>query len=253
LRSDPENPELRAELKRADPASVPEKPGSVADRLPASPAEVASAALLQAASGSAEDAARLFDARVFSAERQPENVRRAYIEVQLQRLVSEADSGHCSAMADHLDKLGVEDRNLPFTFHGFRDFMKAAHFQYYLAHIEESCRDDKNSRKRWMKISRMNEPLPSPEFVFPLLAGWKLSPEEAKPRIAAGLESVRAALANAQDSSRLPLMYAEAVLLHVQGEDERAALQLREVVKTAEDANLKYLAVLQLSEIFAAR
>lgn len=253
LRSDPENPELRAELKRADPAFVPEKPGSAADRLPASPAEVGSAALLKAASGNAEEAARLFDARVFSAERQPENVRRAYIEVQLQRLVSEAGSGHCSAMADRLDKLGEEDRSLPFTFHGFRDFMKAAHFQYYWANIEQSCGDDKNSRKRWMKISKMNELLPSPEFVFPLLAGWKLSPEDAKPRIAAGLETVRAALANAQGASRLPLMYAEAVLLRVQGEDERAALQLREVVKASEDVSLRYLAVLQLSEIFAVR
>lgn len=257
LALDPENPELRAELKRAGfaplIAAAPDKAGSPADRPPSSPAEIASAAMLEAASGSADQAARRFDGRVFSAERQPDEVRKAYIEVQLRRLAAGASAGRCSDMADRLDRLGEEDRNLPFTFHGFRDFMKAPHFQYYLANIEESCRDNKNARKRWTKISAMNASLPSPEFVFPLLAGWRLNAEGAVPRLAAGLESVRAALANAQGASRLPLMFAEAVLLRVQGESKRAALQLQEVVKASQDVNLRYLAVLQLNEIFAPK
>jgi predicted negative regulator of RcsB-dependent stress response len=102
-----------------------------------------------------------------------------------------------------------------------------------------------------MRIARTNESLPSPEFVFPLLAAWKLNPEDAGPRIAAALESVRVALAGAQESSRPALVYAEGVLLKAQGRDEPAAARLQEALKTAQDVSLKYLAMLQLSEILA--
>ncbi|MGD0201215.1 MAG: DUF5107 domain-containing protein [Bryobacteraceae bacterium] len=259
LKLDPANPELRAALERAGTSPIPVVPsptggppaGSPATGQP-SPVEVASAAMFRAASGSPDEAARLFDARVFSAERQPDEVRRAYIEVQLQRLMSQARSGHCPAAIDGLERLGEEDKRLPFTFHGFNNFMKPPHFQYYLAVLEASCRDDKNARKRWTRVSQMNESLPSPEVVFPLLAAWRLSPEDAKPKIAAVLESVRAALAKAEDESRPSLMYVEAMLLRAFGQDEQAGLRLQEVVRASKDVRLQCLALLELREILVA-
>jgi tetratricopeptide (TPR) repeat protein len=255
LKADPANPELLAEMARFDrtsvPAPPPAKPAALPEAVRATPAEVAAAAMLKAASGGAEDAASLFNPRVFSAAKQPEGVRRAYIEVQLQRLVAQAAAGTCSSLSFRIDQLGAEDRNIPFTFYGFGSLTKAAHFQFYLAKAEELCRQEQDSRKRWMRIARTNESLPSPEFVFPLLAAWKLNPEDAGPRIAAALESVRVALAGAQESSRPALVYAEGVLLKAQGRDEPAAARLQEALKTAQDVSLKYLAMLQLSEILA--
>ncbi len=255
LKVDPANPELLAGMARVDRASLatsaPAEPGAPALSVAPTPSEVAAAAMLKAASGHPEDAAGLFDPHVFSAEKQPESVRRAYIEVQLQALLAQAAAGLCSDLAFRIDRLGEENRSLPFTFFGFGKFTNAAHFQFYLAKAQESCREAQGSRKRWTKIGRMSESLPSLEFVFPLLAAWKLNPEEAKPRIAAALQSVRAALAGAQGDSRPPLAFAEGALLYAQGENERAAFRLQEALKTAQDASLKYLALIQLSEILA--
>ena len=56
----------------------------------------------------------VFDPNVFTEEKQPDEVRRAYVEVQLQSLIEQTRSGQCPAVIDRLDKLGNEDPNLAF-------------------------------------------------------------------------------------------------------------------------------------------
>ena len=84
-------------------------------------------------------------------------------------------AGNCLDVISRLDKLGNEDANLPFTMYGFNNFIKPAHFQYYMGAVEASCNEEKSARKRWAKVAKMNDALPSPEFVFPILAAWKIS------------------------------------------------------------------------------
>jgi hypothetical protein len=234
------------------PASPP--PEAAIPQSARAPIAIASSALLKAASGKVSEAAGLFDPKVFTAERQSDEVRRAYIEVQLQMLLAgSANPGQCPIVLDAIDKLGEEDKSLPFTFHGFGSFMKAPHFQYYLAFIDANCLRQKNARKRLEKVSKMKESLPSAEVAFPLLAAAKLNPAEAKPRIGAALESVRASLPSTKGESRFSLMYVEAMLLHASGQDPQAGQRLQEIMGAASDVQIQYLARLGVREILAAK
>ena len=194
----------------------------------------------------------MFDARVFKAEKQPDDVRRSYIEVQLQRLMMQAHAQACEAVLDRLDRLGEEDQSLGFTLYGFGSFMRTPHFQFYLALIEAACNKEKDARKRWTKVSKLPESLPSREFPFPLLAASKLDSEGAKPRIAAALQSVRAALSKADGESKMSLMYAEGMLLRVSNQADQAAERLQAVVEKSKDVHLRYLAQTELREMLAA-
>jgi hypothetical protein len=112
--------------------------------------------------------------------------------------------------------------------------------------VEAFCNEDKSARKQWSKVARMNDALPSPEFVFPILAAWRLNPADAKPRIASALEAVR----QAGSKSKPPLMYVEGILLRMSGQEMEAAKLLQEVVKNSQDVFLTYLAQVGLREMF---
>lgn len=240
----PQDINLRAALDHA--GGSPGRPGPAPATVASTPAAAASAALLAAPSG--REAANFFDPAVFSSEKQPDEIRRAYIEVQLQKLMTQPPDQLCPDLPGKIDKLGEEDARLPFTLYGFGNFMKTPHFQYYLGAIESSCRDERSARKRWTKVSRMTAPLPSPEFVFPLLAASKLNPGDAKRRISEALDSIREALAKSQGESRMPLLYIEAMLLRTSGQEEAALQRFQEIVQTTQDAYLSYLAQLGLRD-----
>jgi tetratricopeptide (TPR) repeat protein len=236
------------------PATVVPPPAPAAPKPTGSPVEIASTALLQAVSGKVSEAAGLFDPKVFTAEKQSDEVRRAYIEVQLQKLLAASlRADQCPNVLDAIDKVGDEDKSLPFTFHGFGSFMKAAHFQYYLGIVESNCHSQKSARKRFEKVSKMKESLPSAEAAYPLLAAARIEPREAKPRIGAALESVRASLNSAAGESRFALLYVEAMLLHASGQNDEASQRLQEVLGKAGDVQIQYLARLGVREMLAPK
>jgi tetratricopeptide (TPR) repeat protein len=229
---------------RANPAPIQES--SLPTRPSSSPADIATAAMLKAAAGRADEAAGMFDPRVFSAEKQPDPIRQAWIEVQLQRLLSMARRRQCRAAMDGLFHLGDQDTSLGFTLYGFGRFMKLAHFAYYTATLEAACDEGKQARKDWTRVSRMREALPSPEFVFPVLATMKLAPGADHSAIGPALASVRAALANADPAARAPLIFAEAMLLKASGENREAASRFEEVLKSG-DTMVRYLALTEMT------
>jgi hypothetical protein len=248
LAADPNDAELRTLSQHAAesiaapvPAPTPSAPSSKS-----SPADLAATALIRAASGDAAAAASLFDPAIFTAEKQPVEVRRDYIEVQLQKIAGMARAGQCPAALDILFRLGNEDPGLAFTMYGFDAFMKTAHFQYFAADIESTCGDQKEARKRWAKVSKLSGPLSSPEFAFPILAAAKLNPDEGKSRIAAGLEQVRAALSKADAASKSGLMYLEGTLLSASGKQEDGLRELQELARSSADPWIKYLALVEL-------
>lgn len=248
LRADPGNAELRALAEHAQNAPSPAPPVSAAT--PSNPVEIARSALAKAASGDPNGAASMFDARVFSAEKQPDEVRRAYIEIQLQKVAPIARAGQCSNALDLLSRLGEEDSSLAFTLHGFANFMKASHFQYYMARIETICGDEKNARKRLAKISKTAEPVSSPEFVFPILAARQTDPDGAKSKIAAALDQVRGQLAKTADRSLAE--YLNGALLEASGHDTEALEAFEQVINSGGDPWLVYLAGVEARQILAA-
>lgn len=189
-------------------------------------------------------AASLFDPAIFTAEKQPVEVRRDYIEVQLQKIAGMARAGQCPAALDSLFRLGNEDPGLAFTMYGFDAFMKTAHF--LAADIESACGDQKQARKRWAKVSKLSAPISSSEFAFSILAAAKLNPDGGKSRIAAGLEQVRTALPRADAASKPDLMYLEGTLLSASGKQEDGLRELQELARSSADAWVKYLALVEL-------
>jgi len=231
---------------RTNPAPVQQSPRQQPPPPSSSPADIAAVAMLKAAAGRADEAAGMFDPRVFSAEKQPDPIRQAWIEVQLQRLLAMARRRQCRAAMDGLIHLGDQDSSLAFTLYGFGRFMKLAHFEYYVATFESACDEDKQARKDWARVSRMREALPSPEFVFPVLAGMRLAPGADHSAIGSALASVRAALANAPPPDRPPMIFAEAMLLKASGENQKAASRFEEVLKSG-DTMVRYLALTEMT------
>jgi cytochrome c-type biogenesis protein CcmH/NrfG len=252
---------LLASLKAASsPAVAAGRAPDLTAILPATPAantksptEIALAALLRAGAGKPLEAAGMFDPKVFAAEKQPNEVRRAYIEVQLQAVMAEARSSPPLSVLAKLDKLGAENTNLAFTFNGFNSFMNGPHFEYFSGLVEADCKDEKASRKRWTKVAKMSAPLGLPEFVYPLLAEARIAPEAAKPKIAAALASVReaetAAKGKAGDATLPALQFSEAMLLHASGQDSEAAAQLEALAHESGDGWVQYLALVGLREV----
>jgi hypothetical protein len=151
-----------------------------------------------------------------------------------------------------MNKLG-DDENLPFTFRGFKEFMKQPHFQYYLAVVEATCKENKNAQKRWARIAAMKEALPSAEFAFLLLAAARTNATEARPKIASALESVQAGLASAAVDMKPAWLYLEGMLLRANGDDEQSVVRLQEAAQSSKDVSLTYLALAEMTQIFAAR
>ena len=254
LTYDSENAELLKLLLNSAGSLAPPVADAVQKvRDPASAPDAAAAAMLKAASNHADEALQVFRTASFSAEKQPDSVRRAYIEVQLQRLLWLSRSGQCQNALDSMDQIGEEDKSVPFTFRGFKDLMKPAHFQYYLAAIEAACQSTKSAQKRWAKVSGMKEALPSSEFVFPILATARINRAEARPKIAAAMETVRTALAGADAVAKPGWRYLESMLLRANGEDEKAAVGLQDVTKMSKDTSLMYLALVEIGQILAAQ
>jgi hypothetical protein len=129
--------------------------------------------------------------------------------------------------------------------------MKAPHFQYYAGGIEAACRQDTAARKRWTKVSKLSAALPSPEFVFPILADWKLDPERTKPKIAAALDLVRKAMAQDAAASKPDLRFVEAILQRISGQDAAGTNTLRAIVESSDDPWLRYLALAEMQQVFS--
>ena len=156
--------------------------------VPISP-EVADRALL-GSPVDAERAAQMFNAENFPKDRQPNEVRRDYIEVQLQRLLARAHAGKCREMADAIEMMGDENQSVPFTLYGFGAFMRPAHFQYYLGVVENLCGDDKAAKKRWSRIAKTSETFESVDDVFPYLALKSLDEKGWQQKIDAAIKTV---------------------------------------------------------------
>lgn len=223
----------------ARPIAVP--PVAASSR---SPVELAEAAMLNASSGAVQEAAAVFRTQAFAADKQPVQVRRAYIEVRLQNLLALSEAGKCERIDDRVETLGLnEDRDIEFTLYGFGQFMRTAHFQYYLGVVEANCGLAKQANRYWSKAAKMKESAASPDFAYPILAASQLNPAEAKPLIAEAMKSTESA-GGTDPGVR---MLNQAVLLRASGQEGVALAQFSKAVQGSQEIFVKYLAAVELS------
>jgi tetratricopeptide (TPR) repeat protein len=248
-RLDPENREIADALSRMG-RTMPVA-GSPRD---AALSQVAGSALANRAlvrSVLDPDGARgLFTADNFPKEKQPAEVRRAYVEVQLQDLLVKARARKCGEALALMEKLGAEDPGLGFTLYGFGAFMKPAHFQYYLGVIENACGAGKAAQKRWSKLSKASEPEGSIDYVFPLLAARRLGEDGVQSKIAAAVQAMRSN--TPADGSRMDLIFAQGMLHLAAGHREEGSALLQKSA-TAADPLIQYLSLVALRDSPAER
>jgi tetratricopeptide (TPR) repeat protein len=210
-----------------------------------SPVEIAAVALMAAAEGDLGRARNYFTAANFSAEKQEDAVREAYIELELQRLLALAAARNCQAVEQLLTNIGAYDKNLPFTFHPFNSLMKGARFHYYLAEAESVC-DEKEGRKHFEKVSRMKADMSSADFAFPFLAATRLS---APSRVSAALEDVQRYLQTANGPVRGALYFNEGLLMLIVGKRRDAVDCFRSGGKASAPGMVRYLNALALHSL----
>ena len=199
-------------------ASVAAKPPVTGT--PATPEELVQQALNLSAEG--ESANGIFNEHNFPQERQPESVRWAYIEVQLQALRRRAAQKDCSAVLSGVDSIGGNDGDVPFTARGFEDLLKGARVQYFLGAVESLCGQAKSAQSRWTKVARLKPPAASADFAFPAIAAQSLAQKGGAFDLGPWLDQANKALNDGAEAKGL-LDYSKGILLLAAG-DERGAM-----------------------------
>ncbi len=200
----------------------------------------ANAAMLTSVSDAT--AMAVFKTPAFSNDKQPDEVRRAYIEVQLQDVLRMSEGGKCDGLEARLDRLGDEDRGIEFTLYGFGHFTSTAHFQYYLGVAEGNCNHAKEARKYWGKAAKMKEPASSIDFAYVAMAAHRLDPEGGKAAVAQALKSVEVTSSDPRHIADLTY----ALLLHASGDGSAVAL-LAKIARESQDPMAQYLATVELA------
>jgi tetratricopeptide (TPR) repeat protein len=190
-----------------------------------SPGEAVDYALAALVNREPAAAQAVFQERTFPKDKQPLEVRQAYVELRLHDLIAAAGPGKCPDVAAMIDDFAPEDRALPFTFSGFEDLAKQLRIQFYFGLVESLCGDRKAAIRRWTKIGKAKAPTSSFDFAFPLLAASLVDPAASKSAIETALESLRAGGGPADKGLRL---YAEGMLLRAAGRDAEAAARFLE-------------------------
>ncbi len=190
----------------------------------ASPSEAAAYALTMLASHNQAAAEAVFQARNFPQEKQPFDVRQAYAEVGLQRLLAAVGRGNCKNMAS-IDDVAPENRGLTFTLHGFGDITRQLRMQYYFGLAERLCGDQRAAERRWGRIAKAMVPASSADFAFPVLAASHVDPAGSQRIVETALETVRTGGGPPEKGLRL---YVEGMLLRAAGRNEEAKARFRE-------------------------
>jgi tetratricopeptide (TPR) repeat protein len=92
-----------------------------------------------AEAGEFEKASALFHNRFFPREEGGTNVRQVWLEVQLQRAISLANSGQCSEAKEIVDHLAEPVPDLAFTRDGLEPFLRSARFSYLIGDVYRHC------------------------------------------------------------------------------------------------------------------
>ena len=223
-------------------ASTPVAPSLPGDSRSAT--GIAEGAMLKAASGAIGEATAVFRTPPFASDKQPVAVRRAFIEVQLQNLLALSEARKCDAMDAHVEALGISgDQDIAFTLYGFGQFMRTAHFQYYLGAVEANCGLTKQANKFWSKVAKMKEPASSPEFAYPILAASRLDAAAGKTLAGQALKT----LASEAGSDAAVLAFNQAVLLRASGQEGPALAQFSKTMQESQETFVRYLAAVELS------
>jgi tetratricopeptide (TPR) repeat protein len=223
--------------------SGPAPDATAAATVPAasSPREIAAMALRIAASGDIGVAMSYFTPGRFPKEKQEDEVREAYIELRLRRLVAQAAAKQCAAAIQGLTHLEAEDKSLPFTLNGFGSFTKGVRFQYWVGVVEFACVDQNAARKRWEILAKASPEIASTDHAYPYMALAKLDPAEGKIQARKALGFLQRQLGTAAPEYQGALLYSQGLLQMIAGRNDDAAASFRAGAEAGPPGMVEYL------------
>jgi tetratricopeptide (TPR) repeat protein len=121
-----------------------------------------------AEAGEFDKATALFHNRFFQREEGGTNVRQVWIEVQVQRALSQAQHGQCPEAIKIVDHLAEPLPDLDFTHDGLEPFLRSARMNYLLGAVFKSCNMPEKSQASFKKAAEQSN---SVDAVW----GWKAS------------------------------------------------------------------------------
>lgn len=175
------------------------------------------------------EALSIFSNGGFPEGKQPETVKQAFIEARLRNILDLAHQHHCPEAQSSIEKIGDEDKAVPFSIYGFSSVLKSARVQYLLAAAQVLCGDTKTARKGWSKVAKASGSGSPIESAYGLLASWRLNPQ--------AIPALEQALPGLQSSP-----YARGLLLRALGKSDEAIASFKEGMEAAgNDFFLRYL------------
>ncbi|HEX4784667.1 MAG TPA: DUF5107 domain-containing protein [Candidatus Sulfotelmatobacter sp.] len=159
LRSDPKNIELYTGIDQARSILQRPAPERVAalERYPElanMPTKLVYELILNLAeAGEFEKADALFRNRFFSREEGGTNVRQVWLEVQVQRAISLAQSGRCTDAVKVVDNLATPVPDLQFTRDGLEPFLRSARLNYLIGNVYKTCNQPARARSHFQNAS----------------------------------------------------------------------------------------------------
>ena len=159
LRSDPKNIELYTGIDQA--LSILQRPAqervAALERYPDlanMPTKLVYELILNLAeAGEFEKADALFRNRFFSREEGGTNVRQVWLEVQVQRALSLAESGRCTDAVKVVDNLAAPVPDLQFTRDGLEPFLRSARLNYLTGTVYQRCDQHDKARSHFQNAS----------------------------------------------------------------------------------------------------
>jgi hypothetical protein len=245
-------PPAAAASARASTATGPAPPPRVGKganvKLPGSPTQIA----MQILGLTAELeplTSSYFTTLNFPDRKEPPEVLRAYVEVQLQMARRAAAAKDCSGALSRLDNSG-DDPALPFTFQSLDAYMTGARYQYFLAAVESLCGLPKDAKRRWERVAKMTPEIDSPDFAFPLAASQSLasSANASVDVVDPILSKIEKRFSAANDEVKGALNYNKGILLLCIGEEKGAIAAFTAGLKAPESGFSHYLNQLAISE-----
>jgi tetratricopeptide (TPR) repeat protein len=192
--------------------------------------------------GEFDKAEALFHNRFFPREEGGINVRAVWLEFEVQRATSFAQSGRCTDAVGLVDHLAEPVPDLPFTHDGLEPFLRSARFSYLIGNVYKGCGEPEKARTRF-EFSAQQSGLESAVWA------WRASKELPGFDESAAKQKLNDILERSNNDGEKSSwwLYNRAMLDSSVGEDRQAQKEFREALLAPDQLMAYHLTRLAIS------
>jgi tetratricopeptide (TPR) repeat protein len=194
--------------------------GSSAELAKLLPDDLAKLAFARMGGGDLEGAAAALSSPQLTNLPANETLRNAFYELRLQRAISLARAGNCTAAGDALARMSALDPKMPFTGPSGDDYLGTPRSLFYIGRTYGLCSNPKRALAYWKRAELKKVDPGSAGAVFPILSRIQLAAYAGKPAvpmIQRALEEARDRLKEVAPDAKPEVQYQVGLLLQALG------------------------------------